>query len=153
MKQRGQWVDLSTLQGNLQEIKEIEDCQVVPDPGGSSTVHAFVVLKVAESLRVAEALRQVRKLLPHGQIHTLSSLPRHPVTCKVDYRKLTSLAKGSEESWPLNPSAAAEPFIIQRGKEKVPSDPCLEPSGPAWGVFPGIWPLFCGSSCHLDSVF
>ncbi|CAK9006648.1 unnamed protein product [Durusdinium trenchii] len=119
MKQRGQWVDLSTLQGNLQEIKEIEDCQVVPDPGGSSTVHAFVVLKVAESLRVAEALRQVRKLLPHGQIHTLSSLPRHPVTCKVDYRKLTSLAKGSEESWPLNPSAAAEPFIIQRGKEKV----------------------------------
>ena len=119
MKQRGQWVDLVSVENKLQQLSCVEEVAVLPDPAGSSTLHAFLVLKDCGEDEVASISQEARRSLPQGRIHTLSSLPRHHVTRKVDVRKLAALAKGHEESWPLNPASKPDELIFDRAKEKV----------------------------------
>ena len=124
MKQRGQWVDLLSVESKLQQLQAIEDVAVLPDPAGSSMLHAFIVLKKSSggeiaSDAIADVFREVRRSLPQGRIHTLCSMPRHQVTHKVDVRKLTALAKGHEESWPLNPTSKPDELIANRAFDKV----------------------------------
>ncbi|CAJ1417292.1 unnamed protein product [Effrenium voratum] len=118
MKQGGQWVDLGAKLSALEALSGVEDAALLPDPGGGSRMHGFLVLKSSLPAEVAAVTLEAKRLLPQATIHLLSSLPRHPVTRKVDVGKLTKLAQPAEESWPYGSSVPA-PFTEQRATQKV----------------------------------
>lgn len=124
MKQGGQWVDLVSVESKLQKLHGIEEVAVLSDPGGSSMLHAFLVMRNTNEEELVNVFQEARRILPRGRIHTLCSLPRHHVTRKVDLRKLAELAKGHAESWPLNPESTPSQLIIDRARQKVREHLC-----------------------------
>ena len=141
MKQRGQWVDLFGLQSKLEALEGVEESALLPCPEGGATIHIFLVLKAASNAEdVAEVIRGARRLID-GEVHTLSTLPRHPVTQKVDVRALKALVKRNQETWPLNVAASPDEVSQKRGGEKVRE------------IF--LWTgvaLLAGLSCDLQSL-
>ena len=118
MKQRGQWVDLFTMQSKLEALEAVEESALLPCPEGGATIHIFLVLKVSNAEDVGRVIQGARRLID-GEVHTLSILPRHPVTQKVDVRALKALVKKNQETWPLNPAASADAVTLNRGREKL----------------------------------
>jgi len=121
-KDNGKWVDLRDVEERLQRIAGIGDVVLLPDPHGGPQPHACMSLE--RDADCATALRTARGALPRGtQLHVLDHLPRHPVTQKVDLRKLKALVHTPEwmahgASWPLLPGAPAPHYAAVRLHEK-----------------------------------
>ncbi|CAE8697688.1 unnamed protein product, partial [Polarella glacialis] len=121
-KERGKWVDLLAVEEALQSLDGVTEAAMLPDPSGGSEPQGFLVLRAGNGLAAAEVRAAARAVLPRGaQLHILDHLPRHPVTRKVDARRLTAMLKRAGESWPLDPEAPPDPFAARRASEKAKS--------------------------------
>jgi len=111
-KDKGKWVDMLALEDQLSQLPGMLAAKLIPDPT-KEHFHAFVALDsgTTAAADVARTVNAARALLPgRAQLWQVPSLPRHPVTRKVDTKRLLRLVGYPVSSWPVDvPNATATP--------------------------------------------
>jgi len=111
-KDKGKFVDMTKVEEELMEFAIDEICTVFPDQCGS--FHAFI--KCAN-----ENVHAVKAKCPGIlRLHIIDSpaLPRHPVTNKIDRKKLLADYRPPPVSWPLLPKSEPDETTLDRLTQK-----------------------------------
>eukprot|EP00927_Polykrikos_kofoidii_P000683 TRINITY_DN10250_c0_g1_i6.p1 TRINITY_DN10250_c0_g1~~TRINITY_DN10250_c0_g1_i6.p1 ORF type:complete len:1616 (+),score=268.28 TRINITY_DN10250_c0_g1_i6:71-4849(+) len=116
-KEKGKWIDLRDMEERVSGLAGVTDVALLPDRRGGAEAHACLTLD--SSANSSTTLSDVRQVLPRStQLHVLHCLPRHPVTRKIDLRRLRALTDVREPaatgvSWPMALSNGPPPRRAQ----------------------------------------
>eukprot|EP00929_Paragymnodinium_shiwhaense_P061539 TRINITY_DN30737_c0_g1_i1.p1 TRINITY_DN30737_c0_g1~~TRINITY_DN30737_c0_g1_i1.p1 ORF type:complete len:1678 (+),score=279.29 TRINITY_DN30737_c0_g1_i1:122-5035(+) len=117
-KEHGKWVDMRHLEERLRKIDGIDQVVLLPDAQGGPEPHACFPMR--QDVDGAVVVKQARDALPRRcQLHVLDTLPKHPVTNKIDVKKLKQLVHPADmlvhgASWPTCPDVQAVPGAERR---------------------------------------